>query len=472
MKKALSMLLWPGCISAAAAGEISFQRDVAPILAGQCLECHREGKAKGGYRLDTWNQLAEPGDSGEPALQAGNPEGSELFRLLVLDDEDDRMPKKADPLPSAHIELIARWIREGAVFDGPDESAALESLLALPIAQAPEVYPLPLPVTALAASPDGTKLAVGGYHEVLLRDAASGALLSRIGGLPRRVMDICWMERGGEAWLAVAAGLPGRGGELWFVRADGGASERVLRTRDLLHRVVFAETKGLVITAGAGNSIHAVAAADGAMKWQAEAHADWVLDLALSPDQSWLASGGRDRAARLIKVEDGELGAVFTAHPVPVTSLVFAPDGLTVFSGAQDGEIRRWNLEGEGLKDSTLRPARGAVHTLAWQGDKLLAGLEDGRLVRLDTVKRSSLGDVWKGQSALLRVAPAHPGDEERGAFAGTRDGVVARLSWQVPVAVVDAADAAARKGGDQKTEPAPEPAPQVTTTFAAAPLR
>ena len=46
------------CFSALASAEVvSFSREVAPILQRQCVACHKEGKAKGKYRLDTYEQL-------------------------------------------------------------------------------------------------------------------------------------------------------------------------------------------------------------------------------------------------------------------------------------------------------------------------------------------------------------------------------------------------------------------------------
>ena len=86
----------PSAVSAAA---ISFSRDLAPILADKCLTCHQEKKAKGRYRVDTFEQLLKKGESGDAPVTAGKPDGSVLFQRLVTSDEDDRMPQKDDPLP-------------------------------------------------------------------------------------------------------------------------------------------------------------------------------------------------------------------------------------------------------------------------------------------------------------------------------------------------------------------------------------
>ena len=72
---------------------VSFSKEVAPILQQQCVGCHKEGKAKGRYRLDTFEQLRKD-------LEPGDLE-SEFFYRLITDDEEERMPAKADALPEA-----------------------------------------------------------------------------------------------------------------------------------------------------------------------------------------------------------------------------------------------------------------------------------------------------------------------------------------------------------------------------------
>ena len=58
------------------------------------------------------------GDSGSPAIVPGNPAKSHLIELIKLKDPDERMPQKGDPLSSAEIALLEKWIAEGAVWPG------------------------------------------------------------------------------------------------------------------------------------------------------------------------------------------------------------------------------------------------------------------------------------------------------------------------------------------------------------------
>ena len=52
-------------------GSVSFVRDVAPILNKQCANCHGAKKAKGGYRLHTFENLMMEGSSKKPPVTPG-----------------------------------------------------------------------------------------------------------------------------------------------------------------------------------------------------------------------------------------------------------------------------------------------------------------------------------------------------------------------------------------------------------------
>ena len=92
---------------------LDFVRDVQPILAGSCVKCHRASRAEGGLRLDTQEGLLEGGDSGG-AVVRGDGKGSLLYQRLMAHDPEERMPQRAAPLAAAHVEMLVRWIDDGA----------------------------------------------------------------------------------------------------------------------------------------------------------------------------------------------------------------------------------------------------------------------------------------------------------------------------------------------------------------------
>src|SRR3712207_7129918 len=61
----------------------------------------------------SFERLTKPGHGGEPPVTPGKPEASELYRLIVTHDEDDRMPQKDDPLPPEQAALRSEERRVG-----------------------------------------------------------------------------------------------------------------------------------------------------------------------------------------------------------------------------------------------------------------------------------------------------------------------------------------------------------------------
>src|SRR5204862_1479230 len=101
--------------------KIDFVRDVQPVFKASCLKCHGPEKPKGQFRLDSKPHALKGGVSGKVILP-GKGADSPLIKLLLLGDPDERMPRKAEPLPKAQIDLLRAWIDQGAAW--PDTASA------------------------------------------------------------------------------------------------------------------------------------------------------------------------------------------------------------------------------------------------------------------------------------------------------------------------------------------------------------
>jgi hypothetical protein len=104
---------------------VDFAAQVRPILARACLKCHGPEKPKGGLRLDLRAGALAGGESGEPAIEPGNPRASELMKRILSEDPGARMPIRGDRLPAYEIALLGRWIAEGAAWPSGGTTAAL-----------------------------------------------------------------------------------------------------------------------------------------------------------------------------------------------------------------------------------------------------------------------------------------------------------------------------------------------------------
>jgi uncharacterized membrane protein len=94
---------------------VDFVHEVAPVLQVYCLRCHGGEKVKGKVDLRSYAALAKSGRGESKALVPGNAEGSTLYTSLIADDPDEHMPpKKEKQITSEQVEIIRKWIAEGA----------------------------------------------------------------------------------------------------------------------------------------------------------------------------------------------------------------------------------------------------------------------------------------------------------------------------------------------------------------------
>ncbi|XZE53795.1 PSD1 and planctomycete cytochrome C domain-containing protein [Planctomycetaceae bacterium SH139] len=107
----LSQMGW--AVADAQDPSVSFSSDVLPILRQHCYECHDGDKQTSGYRVDVRRQAIAGGESGSVGILPGDPEQSELLLRVISDDDDQRMPP-AGPLASSEIDILRRWIEQGA----------------------------------------------------------------------------------------------------------------------------------------------------------------------------------------------------------------------------------------------------------------------------------------------------------------------------------------------------------------------
>lgn len=106
--------------------KVDFHKQIWPILEKRCVECHATAhagpdgkmkKPKGGVTLDS--KAGITASKGGKVVIAKNAKDSLLHASISLPaDDEDRMPpaKKGDPLPKEQIELIQKWIDQGAEF--------------------------------------------------------------------------------------------------------------------------------------------------------------------------------------------------------------------------------------------------------------------------------------------------------------------------------------------------------------------
>jgi hypothetical protein len=98
---------------------VEYNRDVRPILSDRCFPCHDPDIAhrEAGLRLDRRDEAVAARD-GERAIVPGDPEESEVVFRITAEDDVARMPPhdSGPALPAREVELLRRWIDQGAEF--------------------------------------------------------------------------------------------------------------------------------------------------------------------------------------------------------------------------------------------------------------------------------------------------------------------------------------------------------------------
>lgn len=112
------LLLFPSSIRSAE--NISFNRDVRPLLADRCFSCHGPDSAsrKAGLRLDL-EEAAKGTHDGMTPIIPGDPGGSTIMQRMTHADPDELMPPPESKISmkAAEIAVLRRWIEQGAKWE-------------------------------------------------------------------------------------------------------------------------------------------------------------------------------------------------------------------------------------------------------------------------------------------------------------------------------------------------------------------
>ncbi len=190
---------------------------------------------------------------------------------------------------------------------------------------------------SLAASPDGTMLALGiSDNKVQVLNAADGSVLrnlrSNYGGWsvafsPDSSLVVGGTSQGMLMWEA--------GSGAWLPTSGGQANT--------IKSLVFSND-GTMLAGGSDGVIFVWNVSTGNVQFQKSGDFGDVTSLDFSPDDSMLISGSEDGIIRIWDTGSGSLLRQLTGHTSQVFGVAFSPDGKYIASGANEGSIRVWGL--------------------------------------------------------------------------------------------------------------------------------
>jgi hypothetical protein len=388
---------------AAAPARVQFSRQVLPVLSRECAGCHTGAAAPGGFSMENPDRLLAGGRHGR-AVVPGKSADSTLVKYVLGQLKPQMPPGK--PLALDTIALLRRWIDEGGKVDsmtpppvwggGVADAMPLKSGMPKPMAQPGAAHgplallPLPVsqaaPVTALAYSPDGQLLAVGGYHAVRLL-SPTGAVVTALPGPVDQVLSLAWSSDGKH--LAAAGGVPGASGELclWDAPVSGSAwgKPRVLKEHaDSIYSVAWRPGTMELATASPDKTVKLWDAATGKVTRTLKDHADAVFAVAYSPDGKWMATASADRSVKLYQAGT-QNRALSLPHGDAVTAVAFSAKSDLLATACVDKQVRVWPVKAEVAQNPLRSHGEGEpVNALAFSagGDAFAWGAAN-RKVRL-----------------------------------------------------------------------------------------
>jgi WD40 repeat protein len=380
--------------------------------------------------MTTYAALMKGGKHGK-TIVAGDADESRL--LDEISGDDAAMPKDADPLKPAEVELITRWVREGAKDDSPAPGMAK--------VDAP-VYSVSPSITVLGFSPDGSLLAVGGYHEVLLQRADGTGLVARLVGECARIESIAFSKDG--KLLAVAGGSPAEFGQvqIWDV-----ATHKNLKTFqpsiDSLYGVSFSPDGKTIACGAADKIVRRINIEDGKILTEFKAHADWVLATCFTLDGKQIVSAGRDKAVKLIDAASGRFVDDINNPLEQVLCMTRHPSEDKVLYGGDLGNARLYKISDNqartaGRVDTNLLAAYerqpGAVNAVAFSPDGKRVALASIGEVRIYGVA----GDAPPAPKGKMKVKI----DSKAQLILSGHTGAVFGVSWKPDGSVIATAGA------------------------------
>jgi WD40 repeat protein len=203
------------------------------------------------------------------------------------------------------------------------------------------------PIEALAVSPDGKVLASGGGDwrkadqpgELKLWDAATGRGLADLPGHVGPIFSAAFTADGSTLITGAADGTV----KLWDVTGRRTKSTFRDASGAWVHAVALSPD-GKTLASSHMGRIVLRELATGRLVKELQGHAGEIDALAFSPDGAALASGARDRTARLWDIAAGRERAKISGGLRWVWTVAFSPDGRTLALVNGDGTVGFWDV--------------------------------------------------------------------------------------------------------------------------------
>ncbi len=374
--------------------KLTYDDHIRPLLENKCFSCHNPDKKKGGLELTSYAGLMN-GGSGGAVVDAGNPQGSRLWTCSAK-KEEPFMPPEGAPLDAKDLTLLSKWIAGGLLqAKGSVAKASNKPKVDLtfaggagkptgPVAR-PEnvllepviVTPRTSAVTAMAASPWTSLLAVAGQKQILLYDTDTHELA---GILPYAEGYARSLKFSANGSLLIMGG--GRGGKfghavVWDVRTGKRVTEVGKEFDQLMSADITPDHRKIAFGTNS-KKVKCYDVATGEELYVIAKHTEWITGADFSPDGILLATSDRNGNVFVWEADNGGEFYSLGQHKGSVTDLAWRADSNILASCGADGTITTWEMK-TGKQVASWSAHGGNVQSVSFLPDgRLLSGGADG----------------------------------------------------------------------------------------------
>ena len=372
----------------------TYDDHVRPLLENKCFSCHNPDKKKGGLDLTSYAALLNGGGGGA-VVDAGNPAGSRLWTCSAR-KEEPFMPPEGAPLEAKDLTLLSKWIAGGLLqakgsvarkSSQPKVDLAFNASAGKPTGPVarPEhvllepviVTPRTTAVTAMAASPWTSLLAVAAPKQILLYDTESRELAGILPYPEGYARSLRFSANG--SLLVMGGGRGGKSGHaiVWDVRTGRRVTEVGKEFDQVMSADITPDHRKVAIATNT-KKVKCYDTASGELLYTLTKHTEWVTGADFSPDGILLATSDRNGNVMVWEAENGGEFYNLGQHKGSVTDLAWRADSNVLASCGADGTISTWEMK-TGKRVATWSAHGGNVQTVAFTPDgRLLSAGADG----------------------------------------------------------------------------------------------
>lgn len=251
-----------------------------------------------------------------------------------------------------------------------------------------------VPVTAMAFHPTGTMLVSAGNKRIEIRSVEDPESVRYLECNLPKILALAYSPDG--RFLAVGGGTSGVEGSAQILSwPDGVMRHSEVGFEDLVTGIGFDPTGSRVVISSADHSARVLELTSGvrssAGAIHLKGHAGPVLAAGFSPSGKVVVTAGSDRSLKVWSAEDGRLIRSLTLHTEVVHALAFRrpvqddPFPVTCATAGDDRTVRVWQPE-IGRMVRIVRGHEGSVLTLAWapDGRMLFSAGSEGVIRKID----------------------------------------------------------------------------------------